>query len=89
MSDLNIKILNFILNGDIWSRREGSRIIRETFGEEGYAIYQDLWRRGCLKVNDWACLVPTRKGYLEERKIKGWDVRRSGETRTPNQKVKT
>ena len=69
---MNTKILNFIMNHDIYSRREGSRLIREHFGEEGYEYYQDLWRRGCLRINEWACLVPTRKGYFEERKIKGW-----------------
>lgn len=70
---MNVKILNFIMKNDIYSRREGSRLIREHFGEEGYEYYQDLWKRGCLKINEWACLVPTRKGYLEEREIKGWD----------------
>jgi len=73
MNDIKIKVFDYILRNDFWSRKEGSKKIREQFGEAGYRYYQDLWKRGCLTINLWACLVPTKKGCLEERKIKEWD----------------
>ncbi len=82
---MNVKILNFIMKSDICSRKEGSKLIREHFGEEGYKYYQDLWSRRCLRINEWACLVLTRKGHLEEREIKGWD-RTSNNSRKDDEK---
>ena len=68
-----IKILDFIINNDIYGRKAGSKVIRENFGNEGYKYYQDLWKMGCLKVNEWNLVKPTRrKGSLLERELKGW-----------------
>lgn len=82
MSSMKIKVIDFIMRNDMYSRKDGSKKIREYFGDDGYQYYQDLWKRGCLRVNDWACLVLTMKGHREERIIKEWDVQRSGETPT-------
>lgn len=70
MKSLKVKVFDFILRADIWSRKEGSEKIRKLFGDEGYQYYQDLWKRGCLRINDWACLTFTKRGWEEERAIK-------------------
>ncbi len=73
IQDMKVQIIDFIINGDISSRKEGSKVIKSRFGEPGYKYYQGLWKRNCLIINDWAYLTLTNKGYREERKVKGWD----------------
>ncbi len=70
---MKTKVIDFIMRTELWSRKEGSEVIRERFGDEGYRYYQDLWKRGCLGINVWGIIQFTKKGFIEEKKIKGWD----------------
>lgn len=71
---MKVEVFNFIIkHGHNHGRRMMSFKIEDEFGQEGYRYYQDLWKGGYLRYSVWGYVLPTKKGYLLERELKGWD----------------